>query len=47
LREANSKLLYSINEIMPLPVGPMQVGFEGDLGVFGLRMKLEHFESIK
>ena len=44
LREANSKLLYGILELMPLPVTPSQVGYEWDLGVFGLRMKLERFE---
>ena len=46
VREANSKLLYGINEIMPLPVTPMQVGSEWDLGVFGFRMRLERFEPV-
>jgi pimeloyl-ACP methyl ester carboxylesterase len=46
LREANSKLLYGINEIMPLPVTPIQVGSEWDLGVFGLHMKLQRFEPV-
>ena len=46
LREANSKLLYAISEIMPLPLTPVQVGSEWDLGIFGLRMKLERFESM-
>jgi hypothetical protein len=47
LREANSKLLYGIKGIMPLPVTPVQAGFQWDLGVFGLRMKLERFESVR
>jgi pimeloyl-ACP methyl ester carboxylesterase len=46
LREANSKLLYRIAEIMPLPVTPVQVGSEWDLGIFGLGMKLERFEAV-
>jgi len=46
LREANSKLLYGIHELMPVPVTPVQVGYEWDLGVFGLRMKLERFEPL-
>jgi Phospholipase/Carboxylesterase len=46
LREANRKLLYGIKEIMPLPATPVQVGSEWDLGVFGLRMKLERFEPV-
>lgn len=46
LREANSKLLYGINEIMPLPVTPVQMGSEWDAGVFGLRMKLQRFEQV-
>src|SRR5271166_596920 len=46
VREANSKLLYGINEIMPLPVTAVQVGSEWDLGVFGLRMKLERFDPV-
>ena len=45
-REANSKLLYRIAEIMPLPATPVQVGSEWDPGVFGLRMKLERFEPV-
>jgi hypothetical protein len=47
LREPNSKLLYGIKEIMPLPVTPIQVGSEWEMGVFGLRMKLERFESVR
>src|SRR5450755_1101421 len=47
LREANSKLLYGIKGIMPLPVTPIQVGSEWEMGVFGLRMKLERFESVR
>ncbi|HEY4901604.1 MAG TPA: dienelactone hydrolase family protein [Terriglobales bacterium] len=46
LREGYSKLLYGIKEIMPLPITPMQVGSEWDLGVFGFRMKLERFEPV-
>ena len=46
LREANSKLLYGIKEIMPLPVTAVKVGSEWDVGVFGLRMKLERFEPV-
>jgi dienelactone hydrolase len=46
LREARSKLLYRINEVMPLPTAPMQVGSEWDSGVFGLRLKLESFQPI-
>ena len=46
LREANSKLLYGIHELMPVPVTPVQVGYEWDLGVFGLRMKLERFVPL-
>jgi pimeloyl-ACP methyl ester carboxylesterase len=45
-REANSKLLYRIAEIMPLPVTPVQVGSEWDPGILGLRMKLERFEPV-
>ena len=46
LREANSKLLYGIAEIMPLPETPVRVGSEWDPGIFGLRMKLEGFEAV-
>jgi pimeloyl-ACP methyl ester carboxylesterase len=46
LREATSKLLYGVTEIMPLPVAPVQAGFEWDLGTFGLRMKLQRFEPF-
>jgi pimeloyl-ACP methyl ester carboxylesterase len=46
LREATSKLLYGIYEIMPLPVTPMQVGSEWDAGVFGLRMRLDRFAPV-
>jgi pimeloyl-ACP methyl ester carboxylesterase len=45
-REANSKLLYRIAEIMPLPVTPVQVGSEWEPGIFGLRMRLERFEPV-
>jgi pimeloyl-ACP methyl ester carboxylesterase len=45
-REANSKLLYRIAEIMPLPATPVQVGSEWDSGILGLRMKLERFEPV-
>jgi pimeloyl-ACP methyl ester carboxylesterase len=45
-REANSKLLYRVAEIMPLPVIPVQVGSEWDPGILGLRMKLERFEPV-
>ena len=45
-REANSKLLYRIAEIIPLPMTPVQVGSEWDLGMFGMRMKLERFEPV-
>jgi pimeloyl-ACP methyl ester carboxylesterase len=46
LREANSKLLYRIAEVMPLPTVPVQVGSEWDSGIFGLRMRLERFEPV-
>lgn len=46
LREANSKLLYRIGEIMPVPVAPVQLGSEWDSGIFGLRTKLERFEPV-
>lgn len=46
LREATSKLLYGVAEIMPLPVTPVQTGSEWDLGAFGLRMKLKPFELV-
>jgi len=46
LREANSKLLYRIGEIMPLPATAVQAGSEWDSGVFGLHMKLEMFENV-
>ena len=45
-REANSKLLYRIAEIMPLPIGPVHIGSEYDPGMFGLSMKLERFEPV-
>lgn len=46
LREATSKLLYGVAEIMPLSVTPVQAGSEWDLGTFGLRMKLQRFEPF-
>jgi len=46
LREANSKLLHWIVEIMPLPEAPVQVGSEWDSGVSGLRLKLERLEPV-
>jgi pimeloyl-ACP methyl ester carboxylesterase len=46
LREATSKLLYGVAEIMPLPVSPVQTGSEWDLGTFGLHMKLTQFEPV-
>jgi dienelactone hydrolase len=46
VREANSKFLYALAEIMPVPGAPVQVGSEWDLGAFGLRMKLERFEPV-
>jgi pimeloyl-ACP methyl ester carboxylesterase len=46
LREARSRLLYRINEIMPLPDAPVQVGSEWNADVFGLRMKFESFQPI-
>lgn len=46
LREASSKLLYGNAEIMPLPVTPVQLGSEWDLGLFGLHMKLQQFEPV-
>src|SRR5215471_11470998 len=46
LREAISKLLYGVGEIMPVPAAPMQIGSEWELGTFGLRLKLDHFEPV-
>jgi pimeloyl-ACP methyl ester carboxylesterase len=46
LREANSKLLYNIGEIMPLPTTAVQAGSEWELGIFGLRMRLDRFEAV-
>jgi pimeloyl-ACP methyl ester carboxylesterase len=46
LREARSKLLYRINEIMPLPDAPLQVGSEWNSETFGIRMKLESFQPV-
>lgn len=46
LREANSKLLYRIGEIMPLPSSAVQLGAEWDSNIFGLRMKIEQFENL-
>ena len=45
LREARSKLLYRISEIMSLPTAPMQVGSEWDSDTFGLRLRLEDFQA--
>jgi pimeloyl-ACP methyl ester carboxylesterase len=46
LREARSKLLYRINEIMPLADAPMQVGSEWNSEIFGTRMKLESLQAV-
>lgn len=46
LRETYSKLLYRIDEIMPIPAVPVQVGSEWDSSTFSLRMKLEKFENV-
>ncbi len=46
IREARSKLLYRINELMPLPATAVQVGSEWDSGIFGLRLKLDGFQPI-
>ncbi|MFZ1136111.1 MAG: PHB depolymerase family esterase [Candidatus Korobacteraceae bacterium] len=46
VREANSKFLYALGEVMPVPGAPVQVGYEWDLGVFGLHMRLERFEPV-
>jgi predicted esterase len=44
LREANSKLLYRIGEVIVLPTAPVQVGSEWDAG--SLRLTLERFEPV-
>jgi pimeloyl-ACP methyl ester carboxylesterase len=46
VREANSKVLYALAEIMPLAVTSVQIGAEWDLGSFGLHMRLERFEPV-
>ena len=46
LREANSKLLYRIQEIMPLPSSAVQAGSEWDSNIFGLHLKVERFENV-
>ena len=46
IREARSKVLYRINEIMPLPAGPVQVGSEWDSETFGMRIRLESFQPV-
>jgi dienelactone hydrolase len=46
LREANSKLLYKVAEIMPVPAVPLQVGSEWDIGLGGLHLKLDRFEPV-
>jgi polyhydroxybutyrate depolymerase len=46
LREANSKLLYRIQEIMPLPNSAVQPGSEWDSNVFNLHLKVERFENV-
>ncbi len=46
VREATSKLLYGISEIMPLPVTPAQLGMEWNQGALGLRMTLVRFEPV-
>jgi dienelactone hydrolase len=46
IREARSKLLYRINEIMPLPATPVQVGTEWDSEMFGMRLRLESFQPV-
>ena len=45
LREANSKLLYRIQEIMPLTNSAVQAGSEWDSSIFGLHLKIERFED--
>jgi dienelactone hydrolase len=44
VREATSKLLFELGEIMPVPTQAVEVGSEWELGAFALRMKLETFE---
>jgi pimeloyl-ACP methyl ester carboxylesterase len=46
VREANSKLLYRIQEIMPLPGSVVQAGSEWDSSIFGLHLKVERFEDV-
>ena len=46
VRETNSKFLYALSEIMPVPARPVQVGYEWELGSFGLHMRLERFERV-
>jgi pimeloyl-ACP methyl ester carboxylesterase len=45
VREANSKLLYGIAELEPLPAGTAQVGAE-TRGPFGVTMRLQRFTSV-
>jgi pimeloyl-ACP methyl ester carboxylesterase len=45
VREANSKLLYAIDEIMELPAGEVQLGTE-IRGPLGLTMRLVRFEPL-
>lgn len=47
VREATSKLLYAISEIMPIPGTPSQVGSEWNQGAFGLSMRLVRFETVE
>jgi pimeloyl-ACP methyl ester carboxylesterase len=46
LREANSKLLYRIQEIMPLPNSAVQPGSEWDSTIFNLHLRVERFENV-
>jgi predicted esterase len=46
VRELTSKRLYELGEIMTVPAQAVQIGSEWDVGVSGLRMKLENFESV-
>jgi len=46
LREANSKLLYRVEEITPVPAAAVQPGAEWDAPIVGLRLRLERFETV-
>jgi pimeloyl-ACP methyl ester carboxylesterase len=46
LREAGSKLLYRVSEIMPLPATAVQPSSEWDEAVVGLRLRLDRYESV-